>query len=101
MTPENGGVTQVLLMTLQNAPPGLDHERDKKFSKVWQLLNNYIRSTQFQPGVFDMFREGCLCSYKSRNCGINMDNILVLYYPITVFSAYNWKFSSNRDLSTK
>ena len=25
---------QVLLMTLQNAPPGLDYERDKKFSKV-------------------------------------------------------------------
>lgn len=22
-------------MTLQNAPPGLDYERDKKFSKVW------------------------------------------------------------------
>ena len=28
------GVRQVLLMTLQNAPPGLDYERDKKFSKV-------------------------------------------------------------------
>lgn len=25
---------QVLLMTLQNAPPGLDYDRDKKFSKV-------------------------------------------------------------------
>ncbi|KAH1111112.1 Serine/threonine-protein kinase OSR1 [Glycine max] len=25
---------KVLLMTLQNAPPGLDYERDKKFSKV-------------------------------------------------------------------
>jgi len=25
---------QVLLMTLQNAPPGLDYERDKRFSKV-------------------------------------------------------------------
>jgi len=25
---------QVLLMTLQNSPPGLDLERDKKFSKV-------------------------------------------------------------------
>lgn len=27
-------VQQVLLMTLQNAPPGLDYERDKRFSKV-------------------------------------------------------------------
>lgn len=27
-------------MTLQNAPPGLDRERDKKFSKVWQLLKS-------------------------------------------------------------
>jgi len=25
---------QVLLMTIQNAPPGLDYDRDKKFSKV-------------------------------------------------------------------
>jgi hypothetical protein len=25
---------QVLLMTLQNAPPGLDYDRDKGFSKV-------------------------------------------------------------------
>jgi hypothetical protein len=25
---------QVLLMTLQNAPPGLDYDRDRKFSKV-------------------------------------------------------------------
>jgi hypothetical protein len=29
-------VLQVLLMTLQNAPPGLDYERDKRFSKVCQ-----------------------------------------------------------------
>lgn len=28
---------QVLLMTLQNAPPGLDYERDKRFSKVSNL----------------------------------------------------------------
>lgn len=27
-------LSQVLLMTLQNAPPGLDYERDKRFSKV-------------------------------------------------------------------
>lgn len=33
---------QVLLMTLQNAPPGLDYERDKKFSKV--TLPNYLIS---------------------------------------------------------
>ncbi|TYH66228.1 hypothetical protein E1A91_D06G101200v1 [Gossypium mustelinum] len=25
---------KVLLMTLQNAPPGLDYERDKRFSKT-------------------------------------------------------------------
>lgn len=31
-------VQQVLLMTLQNAPPGLDLERDKKFSKVFSCL---------------------------------------------------------------
>lgn len=37
---------QVLLMTLQNAPPGLDYERDKKFSKVYI----YKRGFDFQPG---------------------------------------------------
>jgi hypothetical protein len=30
--------SQVLLMTLQNAPPGLDYERDKRFSKVSVIL---------------------------------------------------------------
>lgn len=34
---------QVLLMTLQNAPPRLDHERDKKFSKVSGGLNDVTR----------------------------------------------------------
>ncbi|XP_076950972.1 serine/threonine-protein kinase BLUS1-like [Bidens hawaiensis] len=29
---------KVLLMTLQNAPPGLDYERDKKFSKAFKDL---------------------------------------------------------------
>lgn len=29
-------------MTLQNAPPGLDYERDKKFSKVFLLFKWYI-----------------------------------------------------------
>ncbi|KAL8528898.1 hypothetical protein ACS0TY_006387 [Phlomoides rotata] len=29
---------KVLLMTLQNAPPGLDYERDKQFSKVYLIL---------------------------------------------------------------
>ncbi|RZC10335.1 Serine/threonine-protein kinase fray2 isoform C [Glycine soja] len=29
---------KVLLMTLQNAPPGLDYERDKKFSKAFKEL---------------------------------------------------------------
>lgn len=41
----NCSVPQVLLMTLQNAPPGLDYERDKKFSKVrlmWKLSFIYI-----------------------------------------------------------
>jgi hypothetical protein len=28
---------QVLLMTMQNAPPGLDYDRDKRFSKVSHL----------------------------------------------------------------
>lgn len=32
---------QVLLMTLQNAPPGLDYERDKKFSKVCVILRGF------------------------------------------------------------
>jgi hypothetical protein len=31
---------QVLLMTLQNAPPGLDYERDKRFSKVCSFYND-------------------------------------------------------------
>jgi len=30
-------------MTLQNAPPGLDYERDKKFSKVVQILSAYYQ----------------------------------------------------------
>ncbi|KAG8640152.1 hypothetical protein MANES_13G029700v8 [Manihot esculenta] len=29
---------KVLMMTLQNAPPGLDHERDKKFSKSFKEI---------------------------------------------------------------
>jgi hypothetical protein len=29
-------------MTLQNAPPGLDYERDKKFSRVYILDHLYI-----------------------------------------------------------
>jgi serine/threonine-protein kinase OSR1/STK39 len=29
---------KVLLMTLQNAPPGLDYERDKRFSKSFKDL---------------------------------------------------------------
>ncbi|XP_056692824.1 uncharacterized protein [Spinacia oleracea] len=29
---------KVLLMTLQNAPPGLDYERDKKFSKLFKQM---------------------------------------------------------------
>jgi len=29
---------KVLLMTLQNAPPGLDYERDKKFSKSFKEM---------------------------------------------------------------
>lgn len=33
---------QVLLMTLQNAPPGLDYDRDRRFSKVILILSaNY------------------------------------------------------------
>lgn len=35
-------IFQVLLMTLQNAPPGLDYERDKKFSRVYILDHLYI-----------------------------------------------------------
>ncbi|XWS46537.1 hypothetical protein CRYUN_Cryun14cG0076200 [Craigia yunnanensis] len=29
---------KVLLMTLQNAPPGLDYERDRKFSKSFKQM---------------------------------------------------------------
>ncbi|KAG8366871.1 hypothetical protein BUALT_Bualt16G0013000 [Buddleja alternifolia] len=32
---------KVLLMTLQNAPPGLDYERDKRFSKVYAVYENF------------------------------------------------------------
>lgn len=28
-------------MTLQNAPPGLDYERDRKFSRVYSWCRNY------------------------------------------------------------
>ncbi|KAI7981824.1 Serine/threonine-protein kinase OSR1 [Camellia lanceoleosa] len=33
---------KVLLLTLQNAPPGLNYERDMKFSKVELLLSFYV-----------------------------------------------------------
>jgi len=38
MLTEDFLVDQVLLMTLQNAPPGLDYDRDKRFSKVVLIL---------------------------------------------------------------
>ena len=38
MLTEDFLVDQVLLMTLQNAPPGLDYDRDKRFSKVVLVL---------------------------------------------------------------
>lgn len=41
-------VQQVLLMTLQNAPPGLDLERDKKFSKVFSCL---VTSSNLESSV--------------------------------------------------
>lgn len=34
-------------MTLQNAPPGLDYERDKKFSKVRYLNDFMLKITEF------------------------------------------------------
>ncbi|KAG6510571.1 hypothetical protein ZIOFF_028596 [Zingiber officinale] len=39
---------KVLLMTLQNAPPGLDYDRDKKFSKVLKVPfdNGYLYQTK-------------------------------------------------------
>ncbi|KAL3645518.1 hypothetical protein CASFOL_010698 [Castilleja foliolosa] len=34
---------KVLLMTIQNAPPGLDYDRDKKFSKQSSVLNSHLK----------------------------------------------------------
>lgn len=34
-------------MTIQNAPPGLDYDRDKRFSKVLMLLPGALRSLHF------------------------------------------------------
>ena len=35
---------KILLMPLQNAPPGLDYERDKKFFQVFQGNDSYVSS---------------------------------------------------------
>lgn len=47
---------QVLLMTLQNAPPGLDYERDKKFSKVllfsWEFMTDAISEYYHLSAMF-------------------------------------------------
>ena len=36
---------QVLLMTIQNAPPGLDYDRDKRFSKVLEFFLARVNCT--------------------------------------------------------
>jgi hypothetical protein len=35
-------------MTLQNAPPGLDYERDKKFSKVLLFTQNSLTASALE-----------------------------------------------------
>lgn len=48
-------MAQVLLMTLQNAPPGLDYDRDKRFSKVVVVLfvNAWaVNAFQFSGTIF-------------------------------------------------
>lgn len=45
-------------MTLQNAPPGLDYERDKRFSKVFdvfKLLYSIIKCCSYRALFFSDF----------------------------------------------
>jgi hypothetical protein len=35
-------------MTLQNAPPGLDYERDRKFSKVLLFTRNSLSASALE-----------------------------------------------------
>ncbi|XP_022891628.1 uncharacterized protein LOC111406433 [Olea europaea var. sylvestris] len=44
---------KVLLMTLQNAPPGLDYERDKKFSKSFKqmIASCLVKDVVLQGGI--------------------------------------------------
>ena len=43
---------QVLLMTLQNAPPGLDYERDRKFSRVYSWCQSILYILLWFVGSF-------------------------------------------------
>lgn len=38
-------------MTIQNAPPGLDYDRDKRFSKVLISFLNAISHHSDKPGI--------------------------------------------------
>ncbi|XP_057471965.1 uncharacterized protein LOC130760604 [Actinidia eriantha] len=49
---------EVLLMTLQNASPGLDYERDKRFSKVCSIQQDLLSESSKTPAEGEEARRG-------------------------------------------
>ncbi|KAK7381403.1 hypothetical protein VNO78_34066 [Psophocarpus tetragonolobus] len=64
---------KVLLMTLQNAPPGLDYERDKRFSKAFKELvaTCLVKDPKKRPSSEKLlkhhfFKQARACKYLAR-----------------------------------
>ncbi|KAJ0776088.1 putative protein kinase STE-STE20-Fray family [Helianthus annuus] len=54
---------KVLLMTLQNAPPGLDYERDKKFSKM--IASCLVKDPSKRPSAKKLLKHSFFRQAKS------------------------------------
>ncbi|KAF2596666.1 hypothetical protein F2Q68_00008767, partial [Brassica cretica] len=65
MKPQNPDLLiQVLLMTLQNAPPRLDYDRDKKFSKVSERLID-LQHKEVDSIFLSLRKRNCFCCTQS------------------------------------
>jgi hypothetical protein len=55
-------------MTLQNAPPGLDYERDKRFSKVYSIYSAHFMKHRFYINIcfFFVVFQGFGCNMLSK-----------------------------------